>query len=212
MATIRMRSRRTFSKGSKSASRDRLATAFRKGWRPASGSPLPGRAAGRIVRGPRGRWTPALVRHQCRPSICKAPLPRRGDPLSNIESDMQVGGDVARACPPSRTARAPGRQQCTVLTPKPRPYLVGTNVYRVLDRRAEQDDELQAVRESPDPYSARRDLYLKKRQDRLDRIKGTSAGADQPASAGQTADGIPGAGQTERHRPRCGRQSEPRSS
>jgi len=65
-----------------------------------------------------------------------------------------------------------------------RPYLVGSNIYRVLDRRAEMEDELQAVRESPDPYAARRDLYLEKRQARVDRLKGEAAdGAAAPADA-----------------------------
>ncbi|WP_447725705.1 MlaA family lipoprotein [Sphingomonas koreensis] len=58
---------------------------------------------------------------------------------------------------------------------KSRSYLVGSNIYRVLDRRAEMEDELQAVRESADPYSARRDLYLKKRQARVDRLRGDAS-------------------------------------
>lgn len=62
-------------------------------------------------------------------------------------------------------------------------YLVSTNVYRLLDRRAEQEDELRAVRESADPYVARRELYLKKREDRLSRLKGRSAVPESSAGA-----------------------------
>lgn len=53
-----------------------------------------------------------------------------------------------------------------------KPYLIGTNVYRVLDRRAEQEDELARVKASDDPYAARRDLFFEKRRKRLERVKG----------------------------------------
>lgn len=73
-----------------------------------------------------------------------------------------------------------------------RAYLIGTNVYRVLDRRAEQEDELARVKESEDPYAARRDLYLQKRQDRLDRVMGRK-GPDPDGQPDQTepANGTP---------------------
>lgn len=55
---------------------------------------------------------------------------------------------------------------------KSKPYLIGSNIYRVLDRRAEQEDELQAARATDDPYAARRDQYLSKRKARVARLKG----------------------------------------
>lgn len=58
-----------------------------------------------------------------------------------------------------------------------RPYLIGTNVYRVLDHRAEQEDELARVKASEDPYAARRDLFFEKRRKRLERLKGRDAAA-----------------------------------
>lgn len=68
-----------------------------------------------------------------------------------------------------------------------RPYLVTTNVYRLLDRRAEQEDELRAVRESADPYVARRELYFDKRRGRIGRLKGEvpSDEAPRPTSGGK---------------------------
>lgn len=82
-----------------------------------------------------------------------------------------VGGAVDRVASPFALGR-PVRSKA---------YLTGSNIYRVLDHRAEQEDELAKVRESEDPYSARRDLYLKKRQDRVDRLKG-DASVDHPPS------------------------------
>jgi phospholipid-binding lipoprotein MlaA len=63
-----------------------------------------------------------------------------------------------------------------------RPYLIGTNVYRVLDRRAEQEDELARVKASEDPYAARRDLFFEKRRKRLERLKGRDAAAPTDVS------------------------------
>jgi phospholipid-binding lipoprotein MlaA len=63
-----------------------------------------------------------------------------------------------------------------------KPYLIGTNVYRVLDRRAEQEDELARVKASEDPYAARRDLFLEKRRERLERVKGMEAAAGTEAT------------------------------
>lgn len=61
-----------------------------------------------------------------------------------------------------------------------KPYLIGTNVYRVLDRRAEQEDELARVKESEDPYAARRELFFEKRKDRDRRREGKEPSASQP--------------------------------
>ena len=41
-----------------------------------------------------------------------------------------------------------------------------------VDRRAEFDDDLEAIRASGDPYAARRDFYLRKRQREIDELKG----------------------------------------
>jgi phospholipid-binding lipoprotein MlaA len=67
-----------------------------------------------------------------------------------------------------------------------KPYLIGTNVYRVLDRRAEQEDELARVKASEDPYAARRDLFFEKRRKRLERLKGRG-GQPGDARAGSVA-------------------------
>ncbi|WHU03652.1 VacJ family lipoprotein [Sphingomonas sp. NIBR02145] len=66
-----------------------------------------------------------------------------------------------------------------------KPYLIGTNVYRVLDRRAEQEDELARVKASEDPYAARRNLFFEKRRKRLERLKGREASdpGGQPGEA-----------------------------
>lgn len=67
-----------------------------------------------------------------------------------------------------------------------RGYVIGSNVYRVLDRRAEMDDALQAVRESPDPYAARRDLYLTTRKARIDRLRGGDAAPEAQPAVGRS--------------------------
>lgn len=66
-----------------------------------------------------------------------------------------------------------------------RAYLAGTNTYRILDRRAEEEDELAAVRASADPYVARRDLYLKKREDRVESLKGGEPSDQAPGPHGR---------------------------
>lgn len=58
---------------------------------------------------------------------------------------------------------------------KSRAYVLGTNAFRILDTRAEKDDEIKAERDSEEPYAARRDRYLRDRQSRIDRIRGTEA-------------------------------------
>ncbi|KQM35880.1 VacJ family lipoprotein [Sphingomonas sp. Leaf10] len=56
-----------------------------------------------------------------------------------------------------------------------RGYIVASNAFRVLNQRVEMDGALQAVRESADPYAARRDLYLQGRADRIARLNGKEA-------------------------------------
>lgn len=70
---------------------------------------------------------------------------------------------------------------------KSQAYLASSNGYRVLDRRAEQDDELRRERENADPYASRRDRYFAKQQNRLDRVRGLA-----PASPREDPD--PGRG------------------
>lgn len=69
---------------------------------------------------------------------------------------------------------------------KSKPYLIGTNIYRVLDRRAEMEDELQAARESEDPYAARRDQYFAKRKARVARLKGEIPDVSSDPETGAT--------------------------
>lgn len=57
-----------------------------------------------------------------------------------------------------------------------RAYIITSNVFRTLDRRAEMDEELRAMREQPDPYAARRDRYLDRREARVRRLKGQADG------------------------------------
>lgn len=51
-------------------------------------------------------------------------------------------------------------------------YTVPTRTVAMLGRRAEFDDQLQAIRQSPDPYVARREAYLNKRQAEIDHLRG----------------------------------------
>ena len=53
-------------------------------------------------------------------------------------------------------------------------YAVTARVVTVLDKRAEFDGQLQAIRQSDDPYAARRDLYLATRQAEIDHLRGRS--------------------------------------
>ena len=57
-----------------------------------------------------------------------------------------------------------------------RAYIITSNVFRTLDRRAEMDGELRAMREQPDPYATRRDRYLDRREARVRRLKGQADG------------------------------------
>jgi len=70
---------------------------------------------------------------------------------------------------------------------KSKPYLIGSNVYRILDRRAEQEDELQAARASEDPYATRRDQYFAKRKARVARLKGEIPDDPPAPETGATA-------------------------
>ena len=56
-------------------------------------------------------------------------------------------------------------------------YTVPTGVLSGLDRRAEFDGQLNELRGGVDPYSARRDLYLQRRQAEIDHLRG-HAGVD----------------------------------
>ncbi|WP_322964163.1 MlaA family lipoprotein [Sphingomonas fuzhouensis] len=53
-----------------------------------------------------------------------------------------------------------------------RAYIITSNIFRTLDRRAEMDEELRAARAQPDPYVAHRDRYLDRREARVRRLKG----------------------------------------
>jgi len=70
---------------------------------------------------------------------------------------------------------------------KSRAYVVGSNVYRAIDNRAEMEDELQTVRDSDDPYAAQRDLYLEKRRARVDKLRGHENAGDASRSSPQTS-------------------------
>lgn len=68
-----------------------------------------------------------------------------------------------------------------------RGYIVASNAFRVVNQRVEMEDALQEVRESDDPYAARRDLYLQGRTNRIARLKGEE-GAGPPAPEDGAAD------------------------
>lgn len=51
-----------------------------------------------------------------------------------------------------------------------RAYVLSTATVRILDRRAEADDQMRAVRESADPYGTRRAIYMRKRQAEIDHL------------------------------------------
>jgi phospholipid-binding lipoprotein MlaA len=61
-------------------------------------------------------------------------------------------------------------------------YTVPAAVVGALDRRAEFDEQLRKLRESADPYSARREFYLRGRQAEIDHLRG------KPRRAGSVAD------------------------
>lgn len=64
-------------------------------------------------------------------------------------------------------------------------YVATTGSLKLLDRRLRLDDDLRAIRAGPeDPYTARRALYLKKRQTEIDHLHkrdGVTAGVEPPA-------------------------------
>ncbi|WP_294235762.1 VacJ family lipoprotein [uncultured Sphingomonas sp.] len=53
-----------------------------------------------------------------------------------------------------------------------RAYIIASNIFRTIDRRAEMDEELAEMRQQADPYAARRDRYLERRAERVQRLKG----------------------------------------
>lgn len=56
-----------------------------------------------------------------------------------------------------------------------RPYVIGSAAVRILDRRDQKEEMVQTVRDSDDPYAARRDLYLQRQQERVDGLHGGGA-------------------------------------
>ncbi|MEA3001281.1 MAG: phospholipid-binding lipoprotein MlaA [Sphingomonadales bacterium] len=56
------------------------------------------------------------------------------------------------------------------------------SVLKVLDRRAEFDEQLQEIRAGADPYAARRELYLRGRQAEIDNLRGRDRNTGSPAS------------------------------
>jgi phospholipid-binding lipoprotein MlaA len=54
-------------------------------------------------------------------------------------------------------------------------------VMKVLDHRAEFDEQLQQLRMRSDPYAARRDFYLQRRQAEIDGLRGRHSEAANPA-------------------------------
>lgn len=53
-------------------------------------------------------------------------------------------------------------------------YTAPSGIITSLDIRAEQDEQLRELRESNDPYTATRELYLQKRQAEIDALRGKS--------------------------------------
>ncbi|WP_198162154.1 MlaA family lipoprotein [Sphingomonas sp. TDK1] len=52
-----------------------------------------------------------------------------------------------------------------------RPYVIGSAVVRILDRRDQKEEILQTVRDSEDPYAVRRDLYLQRQRARVEALR-----------------------------------------
>lgn len=72
-------------------------------------------------------------------------------------------------------------------------YVVPATGLGVLDRRAEFDEDLQRIRASADPYVARRDFYLRKRQREIDALHASSpshAKVTDPSSAPPPASSV----------------------
>ncbi len=62
-------------------------------------------------------------------------------------------------------------------------FTTPTTVGSTLDTRAEFDDQLRKFRESGNPYAARRDFYLKRRQAEIDHLRGKDKVPVAPAAA-----------------------------
>jgi phospholipid-binding lipoprotein MlaA len=65
-------------------------------------------------------------------------------------------------------------------------FNVATGTLRLLDRRAEFDEQLGKIRASGDPYAASRDFYLHRRQAEIDNLHGRRKVARPPAGSGGT--------------------------
>ncbi len=61
-------------------------------------------------------------------------------------------------------------------------YTVPTTVLREIDSRNEFDEQLNEIRQTADPYAARRELYLQKRRAQIEELRGKQRGTPGPTS------------------------------
>ncbi len=64
-------------------------------------------------------------------------------------------------------------------------YAIPTTIVRLLDERAEHDEELRTISETSDPYTASKENYLQQRQAEIDALRGRSS------SSRKGAEGLP---------------------
>ena len=61
-------------------------------------------------------------------------------------------------------------------------FTIPTTVLREFDSRNEFDEQLVKLRETADPYAARRELYFQKRGEQIDELRGKRSGTLRPTS------------------------------
>ncbi|MGN8001026.1 MlaA family lipoprotein [Sphingomonas sp. 22176] len=61
-----------------------------------------------------------------------------------------------------------------------RPYVLGSAAVRILDRRDRKEEMLVKVRQSDDPYAARRDLFLEHQRERVETLHGEGPSTPPP--------------------------------
>ena len=61
-----------------------------------------------------------------------------------------------------------------------KPYVVSSGAIRILDRRDQKEEMVQRVKESDDPYAARRDLFLQRQRERVETLQAMGRPGEQP--------------------------------
>jgi phospholipid-binding lipoprotein MlaA len=70
-------------------------------------------------------------------------------------------------------------------------YSLSTTVFRALDERVETDDTLEKLRDTPDPYTAVKENYMRNRQAEIDVLRGKRKTVDGPLINEPTPPAVP---------------------